>query len=275
MAGTDSSLSTTESPSVPAPVIILVRPQLSENIGMCCRAMLNCGLSDLRLVSPRQDWPSEKGRAAASGADSVVDGARIFETTAEAIADLTLVYAATARPRESSQRVQVPREMAGTLRTAARAGSPTGIMFGPEAKGLNNDDVVLSNAIVAVPLNPAFKSLNLAQAVFCMGYEWFQTAVDETEWRKTAATKPVERASKADLINMFRHLESELIKCGFLNPPEKRPAMIQNIRTMFQRADLTDQEVRTMRGIISGLTRRHEQKRQGLVVSDESTLKRE
>lgn len=227
---------------------------------MCCRAMLNCGLDDLRLVSPRQNWPTDKGRAAASGADLVVDGARIFETTEQAIADLTLVYATTARARDSSQRVQVPKEAAAELRLASRNNKKTGIIFGPEAKGLNNDDVVLADSILSVPLNPAFKSLNLAQAVFCISYEWYQAGVDVDLRREQATTKSKDLAPKEDLVHMFNHLETELIDCGFLNPPEKRPAMIQNIRTIFQRAELTDQEVRTMRGIISGLTRKHERK---------------
>ncbi len=222
--------------------------------------MLNCGLSDLRLVVPKQGWPTAKGRAAASGADLVVDNARIFESTEQAIADLTLVYATTARARDSSHRAQVPKEAATELRLASSKGNKTGIIFGPEAKGLSNDDVVLADSILAVPLNPAFKSLNLAQAVFCISYEWYQAGVDADNWPKSATTKPKELAAKKDLVHMFEHLETELIECGFLNPPEKRPAMIQNIRTMFQRAELTDQEVRTMRGIISGLTRVHERK---------------
>ena len=261
MAGTDSTLSEASLPGGTTPAISLVRPQLAENVGMCCRAMLNCGLDDLRLVAPKQGWPTEKGRAAASGADLVVDGARIVETTEEAIADLTLVYATTARPRDSSGSAQVPKQAAIELRQASEKGQKTGIIFGPEAKGLNNDDVALADSILAVPLNPAFKSLNLAQAVFCISYEWFQAGVDTDVWRKAATTKPRELAPKKDLVHMFDHLETELIDCGFLNPPEKRPAMIQNIRTMFQRAQLTDQEVRTMRGIISGLTRKHERKR--------------
>jgi tRNA/rRNA methyltransferase len=261
LAGTDSSLSDETQQNGPAPAIILVRPQLAENVGMCCRAMLNCGLTDLRLVSPVQGWPTDKGRAAASGADVVVDGATIFETTEAAIADLTLVYATTARPRDTSGRAQVPKQAARELRQASQNGQKTGIIFGPEAKGLNNDDVVLADSILAVPLNPAFKSLNLAQAVFCVSYEWFQAGVDSAAWLETATTKAKDVATKQALVHMFEHLETELIDCGFLNPPEKRPAMIQNIRTIFQRAELTDQEVRTMRGIISGLTRTHERKR--------------
>ena len=269
MAGTDSTqIGTPGDIAGNKPAIILVRPQLGENIGMCCRAMLNNGLDDLRLVSPRDGWPNDKARASASGADMVVDNARVYASTEDAVADLKLVYATTARTRDSAQTVYTPREAAHALHQAAGDNQKTGVMFGPEAKGLNNDDTVLADAILAVPLNPTFKSLNLAQAVFCIGYEWFQTSLGETEEeRKSILSTPQEertrRASKQDLVHMFEHLERELDDCGFLRPPEKRPAMVRNIRAMFQRAHMTDQEVRTMRGIISGLTRKHLRSKNG------------
>lgn len=257
VAGTDSSREPSQAAPQGGPAIILVRPQLGENIGMCCRAMLNNGLTDLRLVDPRDGWPNDKARAAASGADVVVDGVRIFETTADAVTDLNRVYATTARPRDSSQTVMTPREAAPSLHADARNGVRTGVLFGPEAKGLANEDVVMADAILAVPLNPAFRSLNLAQAVFCVAYEWFQGGVDMAAWHEGTSSRGAAPASKEDLVHMFEHLEQELDDCGFLRPPEKRPTMVQNIRIMFQRAQLTDQEVRTMRGIISGLTRKH------------------
>ena len=260
MAGTDKSAPESAAieliPDGP-PVMILVRPQLGENIGMCARAMMNCGLSDMRIVDPRDGWPSERARAAASGADAVIDGARIYETTADAVADLRFVLATTARPRDSVQQVMTPREAAPTLHRAHRDGIATGVIFGPEAKGLANKDVVLADAILAVPLNPAFKSLNLAQAVFCVGYEWLQTGIDEATWRETASNRAARPANKQELNGLFEHLESELDDCGFLRPPEKRPAMVRNIRNMLQRAQFTEQEVRTFRGIVSGLTRTH------------------
>lgn len=262
MAGTDSTQQQTSDIPAGGPAIILVRPQLGENIGMCCRAMLNNGLQDLRLVAPRDGWPSEKARAAASGADVVVDNVQVFETTEEAVADLNRVYATTARPRDSSQTVMTPREAVSGMHADARNGGRTGVLFGPEAKGLANDDVVLADAILAVPLNPSFKSLNLAQAVFCVSYEWYQAGIDMDAWREDTSSRGAAPASKEDLVHMFEHLEKELDDCGFLRPPEKRPAMVQNIRIMFQRAQLTDQEVRTMRGIISGLTRKHLRGRQ-------------
>ncbi len=263
MAGTDSTKhSDMHASSEHNLAIILVRPQLSENIGMCCRAMLNNGLTDLRLVLPRDGWPTQKGRASASGADIVVDNARVFETTEQAVADLNLVYATSARQRDSAQITHTPRQAALEMHQTHNDGLRAGVLFGPEAKGLNNDDLALSDAILAVPLNPAFKSLNLAQAVFCISYEWFQASLGDTEeMRKsilpTAQEERTRLASKADLIHMFEHLEKELDDCGFLRPPEKRPTMVRNIRTMFQRAQMTDQEVRTMRGMISGLVRKH------------------
>lgn len=257
MAGTDSTQPQSDLNPDQTPAVILVQPQLGENIGMCCRAMLNNGLQDLRIVQPRDGWPSDKARAAASGADQVIDNAQIFETTSEAIADLQRVFAATARPRDSVQTVMTPREAAPEIHAAAKDGIKSGIIFGPEAKGLANEDVVLADTILSVPLNPAFKSLNLAQAVFCVGYEWYQAGFDMAAWHAGSSTGDATPATKQKLLHMFEHLEDELDKCGFLRPPEKRPAMVQNIRTMFQRARLTDQEVRTMRGIISGLTRKH------------------
>ncbi|MEQ8666950.1 MAG: RNA methyltransferase [Rhodospirillales bacterium] len=260
MAGTDrSSTDNTDLQFMPdgPPAVILVRPQLGENIGMCARAMMNCGLTDLRLVAPRDGWPNEKSHASASGADSILDAARVFETTAEAVANLRFVLATTARPRDSAQRVLTPRDAATELHRAHADGIETGVIFGPESKGLANEDVAEADAILAVPLNPAFKSLNLAQAVFCIGYEWLQTGIDEAAWRETASTRESRPATKQELLGLFEHLESELDECGFLRPPEKRPAMVRNIRNMLHRAQLSEQETRTFRGMISGLTRRH------------------
>ncbi len=257
MAGTDSTQQPPQASPGTGPVIILVRPQLGENIGMCCRAMLNNGLEELRLVQPRDGWPSDKARAAASGADAVVDNVKVFDTTADAVADLHRVFATTARPRDSAMPVMTPKDAAPEIHARAEDGIRTGILFGPEAKGLSNEDVAHADTILAVPLNPSFKSLNLAQAVFCVAYEWYQAGLDKESWQESASTRETVPATQQELLYMFEHLEEELDKCGFLRPPEKRPTMVQNIRIMFQRAQLTDQEVRTMRGIISGLTRKH------------------
>ena len=252
MAGTDSSRTGAASvDETTAPAVILVDPQLGENIGMVARAMLNCGLGDLRLVRPRDGWPSDKAVAAAAGADVVVERARLFPTTADAVADLNRVYAATARARGMVKPVVTPRQAAAEMHELAAGGGRTGILLGPEAKGLKNDDVALADTIVMVPLNPAFMSLNLAMAALLVGYEWYQAA-DGTAPRTLAmnATRP---ASRDELIGLFEHLERELDACGFLHVSEKRPIMVRNLRNMLHRAELTEQEVRTLRGVIAGL----------------------
>ena len=248
MAGTDAS----KRRDVPdaGPAIVLVRPQLGENIGFAARAMLNFGLTELRLVEPRDGWPNAKARAAAAGADAVIDGARVFPDTAAAVADLTLVYAATARPRGASTDVATPREVAADLRDAVAAGQTVGVLFGPERSGLTNDEVALANAILTVPLNPGFSSIQLGHAVMILGYEWYQAG--EGAARAAAGNHP--SATKAQLIGFFEHLERELDACGFLHPPEMRPTIVRNIRTLFQRARLTEREVRTLRGIVAGLS---------------------
>jgi len=235
-----------------SPAVILVEPQLGENIGMVCRAMLNCGLTDLRLVNPRDGWPNDKAGKTASGAGVVLENARVYESTADAIADLGFVLATTARARDMTKDVFTARAAATEMRGLLAQGTLCGVMFGKEAVGLHNDDVALADAILMVPLNPAFSSLNLAQAVLLMGYEWFQSATEQpdTSFEVRLDTR---LATKEELVGMFEHLEGELDDCGFLALPDKRPNMVRNLRNMFQRARMTDQEVRTMRGVISGL----------------------
>ena len=171
MSGTDRSRA--DGVHEGGPAIILIEPQLGENIGMVARAMLNCGLTDLRLVRPREIWPNDKAVAAASGADRVLDKARLFASATDAIADLNHVYATTARPRYMTKRVMTPRQAASELRAEIASGAASGILFGKEAAGLHNDDIALAEAIITVPLNPAFSSLNLGMAVLIVGYEWF------------------------------------------------------------------------------------------------------
>lgn len=249
MAGTDK----TQDAVAGGPAIILVRPQLGQNIGAAARAMWNCGLVDLRLVGPREGWPNEWAVKAASGADAVIEAARTFETVADAIADLVHVYAASARPRDMIQTVMTPRAAAREMRERAPTGAGIGVLFGPERAGLTNDDMALADRVIEAPLNPAYRSLNLAQAVLLVAYEWFQEGADAPGLRVAqGATGP---ASKADLMGLFQHLEGELDACGFLRVAEKRPSMVRNIRNIFQRAGLMEQEVKTLRGIISCLTR--------------------
>jgi tRNA/rRNA methyltransferase len=258
VAGTDRSRSAA---LAPGPAVILVEPQLGENIGMAARAMLNCGLTDLRLVAPREPWPNDKAVAAASGADSVLAKARLYPTAEAAIADLTLVLATTARERDMTKRIVTPRQAAGELRRHIAAGGPAGLLFGREAKGLVNDEIALADAIIAAPLNPAFRSLNLGMAVLLVGYEWLMAG--EGSPASTLAMPPETRpAHKAELLSLFEHLERELDSCGFLRNTQQRPTMIRNLRNALGRAAFTEQEVRTFRGIVtclvSGRPRQHD-----------------
>lgn len=239
-------------PSIPA--VILVEPQLGENIGTASRAMLNFGLTDLRLVNPRDGWPNERARAASSGADQVLDAVKLCQTTVEAVADLDYVIATTARTRDLVKPVFTPETAAAKLREVIAQGGRAGVLFGPERTGLNNDDVTLADAVMMVPVNPAFASLNLAQAVLLTGWEWFKRGDDTAAERLDYLdTRP---ANKEELVGFYEHLEGALDKSGFLRPVERRYLMVRNIRNMFNRAGLTEQEVRTLRGIVASLTRR-------------------
>ena len=239
-------------PSSTGPAVILVRPQLSENIGTAARAMLNNGLTDLRLVGPKPDWLSDRAVAAASGADRVLLGARLFDSTRDAVADLNRVWAATARNRFMVKPVDTPRTAAAAMRAIAAESQNFGVLFGPERTGLENDDVSLADTVITVPLNPDYCSLNLAQCVLLVAYEWYQTAEPSLpERHMTKGAEPP--ASKEKLQHFFDHLERELDACGFLRIPDKRPVMVRNIRNMFQRAQLTGQEVQTLHGIVHEL----------------------
>lgn len=231
------------------PAIVLVEPQLGENIGTAARAMMNCGLDDLRLVRPRDGWPNDKAVAAASGADAVLDKARLYPSVEAAIGDLLHVYASTARDRYMVKRELIPRRAAEEMRGFIAAGEPCGVLFGPERTGLVNDHIALADTVVSVPLNPAFASLNLAQAVLLVGYEWF-----------TAKTEPCPEhmhrghsraANKEELLRFFEHFEEALVESGFLRHPDKRPSMTRNLRNLFQRAGCTEQELRTLHGVIT------------------------
>ncbi|KAA5603729.1 RNA methyltransferase [Roseospira marina] len=234
-----------------APIVVLVRPQLAENVGTAARAMMNCALPELRLVAPREDWLSEKAVAAASGAESVLRRAHAYDSTEAALADCHRVYATTARRRDLIKPLTTPRHGAAAMRAGLAAGQRVAVLFGPERTGLANDDVALADTIVEVPLNPAHSSLNLAQAVLLVGYEWFQAGVDRPPVE--LVTNGAEPADRAMLMTFFRHLEGELDACGFLRHPEKRPGMVRNLRALFQRAELTVPEVRTLHGVVKEL----------------------
>ena len=237
-----------------SPAIILVGAQLGENIGTVARAMLNFGLTDLRLVSPRPGWQMERALKASAGAEALIENHRLFDTVGEATADLGYVAATTARQRDMVKPVVTPAAMASAMRARRSENHPqSGILFGCERTGLDNDDISLADVICSVPLNPDFSSLNLAQAVLLMGYEWFQAA-DATP-REQFELHDARPATRGEINAMFAHLESALDAAGFLAPPEKKPAMARNIRNIFNRSALTEQDVQTLRGIFNALLR--------------------
>lgn len=234
------------------PAIILVEPQLGENIGMVARAMANFGLSELRLVNPRDGWPSEKARAAASKADHVIDAVVVFDTLEQAVADLNFVYATTARERDGFKPVRGPEEANRTLRTRTDAGERTGILFGRERFGLSNEEVAMADEIVTFPVNPAFASLNIAQAVLLMSYEWMKSGFETGE--QTPFSGPeLAPASKEQLNGMIGHLEAALDARGYFRPAAKKPKMLDNLRAVLTRPAFTVEEIKLLRGIISSL----------------------
>jgi tRNA/rRNA methyltransferase len=247
------------------PAIILVKPQLGENIGFAARAMANFGLTDLRLVNPRDGWPNDKAHAAAAGAAFVVEQATLFDSVESAIGDLNFVFATTARPRGMVKPVLAPERAAAELRQREKRGERTGVLFGPERSGLDNDTIALADKILTAPVSPGFASLSLPNAVLLFGYAWLKgesavpslgraTAFDgpATEGLALSDTRP---ATRQELFALFEHLEAELDRSGFLYPPEKRPAMVRAIRNMFHRMGATEQDVRTWRGIVASLSR--------------------
>lgn len=234
-----------------SPVIILVKPQLAENIGAAARAMFNGGLKRMRLVAPRSGWPDPQALRTSTGAYKVLDDAEVFESTRTAIADLKIIYATTARIRDMNKPVFEPWQAVQNLYEAALQGVQGGILFGPERSGLENEDISLANGLIHVPLNPEFTSLNLAQAVLIMAYEWFKN-LGLNPYKLNAKPQP-ELASKAELLEFFDQLENELDRSGFLRVAHKRPIMVRNLRNIFQRVPLTSQEIRTLRGVIASL----------------------
>jgi tRNA/rRNA methyltransferase len=252
MAGTDR----TRAPVLGGPAIILVEPQMGENIGAAARAMLNFGLTDLRLVRPRDGWPNEKAEAMAAGARAVLDGVRLFDTTAAAVADLQRVYATTARARDMLKPVVGPRQAAADMRAALARQEACGILFGGERAGLGNDDVVLADTILTVPLNPAFASLNLGQAVLLVAYEWFQ-AGEGARPMDAPAVLPrdgVRPATKQELTRLFEHFEAALDEAGYFDrTPDRRPVQVRNLRNLLQRANLLDADIHALHGILKGL----------------------
>jgi len=241
-----------ERPWATAPAVVLSRPQMGENIGAAARAMKNFGLKELRLIAPLSGWPNERAQVLASGAGDIIEATQVFADAPAALADFGLVLATTARARDVLREVLTPEEAARRLRTASASGVRTAILFGGERAGLSNDEMSLCDAAITIP-TAEFPSLNLGQAVLLLGYEWLKSAdhTPATRTRKTIA-KPADRA---ELMGLFEHLERELDAAQFLFPPEKKETMVRNMRAMILRAELSDQEVRTIRGIIVALVK--------------------
>ena len=230
-----------------APVFILVRPQMGENIGACARVMGNFGIPELRIVAPRDGWPNDK--AVAMAADSpVLDNAQLFDTVADAVADRQVLYASTGTPRNMAKPTVTAREACSRARAEIAAGQRVGVLFGAEKSGLDNADIARADAVLALPVDPDFSSLNLAMACGVIAHEWRAgESVPE-------GFKPVEdRATQAELDGLYQHFHDELDRAGFFYPPEKTPLMMQNLINLFARASATVQEVRTMRGVIKAL----------------------
>jgi cysteinyl-tRNA synthetase/tRNA/rRNA methyltransferase len=239
------------SPVGNTPVVILVRPQLADNIGACARAMANGGLFHLRLVAPRDGWPQHKAWRNSSGAHRILDEVRVFGSVPEAVADLQHVFATCPRPRHIIKPVLTARGAAAELREICGRDLRVGLLFGPERAGLDNDDMAQADMLVRYPLNPAFMSLNLAQAVMVLAYEWWMAA--EPTPPRELMTNETSVATKGELENFLAHLVDQLDACGFLRNLPKRPGMVRNIRHFFQRGEVTEQELRTLHGIVTEL----------------------
>ncbi len=248
MAGTDHRQ--TRDPE-PVPVFVLVAPQMGENIGAAARAMWNFGLDRLRLVAPRDGWPNARAVATASGAGRVLDAARVAASTAEACADLDLLFATTARPRGLTKLVVTPAQAMQEARAAIAAGSRVGVLFGPERAGLDNADIARAQAVIAVPVNPAFGSLNLAQCALIVAQEWLRA--DDATPPADYVLAGTRRASGIEIDRLRAHLVARLDAVGFFFPAHKRDSMILNIENLLARAPLTDADVRVIHGIVRAL----------------------
>jgi tRNA/rRNA methyltransferase len=247
-AGTDKTKRWVETPG---PVVVLVEPQLGENIGAAARAMANFGLSRLRLVKPRQAWPNDKAQMMAAGADRILERAQLYDTLEAAVADCSFVLAATARAHDQAKPVVGPAEAAAQIAPRIAAGETVAIVFGRERNGLENDEVALADRILTLPVNPAFASLNLAQAIVIVAYEWFTRSTGaELPFRMPEKSPP---AQKQQLLAFFASLERELEKVEFFRPPDKRETMQINLRNIFSRMQPTQQDVQTLHGVIMSI----------------------
>jgi tRNA/rRNA methyltransferase len=230
----------------PPPVIVLVRPQLGQNIGKAARAMLNFGLTEMRIVAPRDGWPNPDAGPAASGADAVLEKAQLFDTVEEAVADCSQVFASTVRRRDLVMPVVGPEDMASRI---AATGGRSAILFGPERSGLETEEVALSHAIVTVPINPEFGSLNLAQAVILLAYEWSRGEA----LAQPPAKELEDQAPHGEIDGMIAQLDEALVDKGYFHPPSRTRATRNTIRTIFMKTGWSSREVKAVRGIIRAL----------------------
>lgn len=256
MAGTNrSALDDDVLTAAMMPAVILSHPQMGENIGAAARAMKNCGLHDLRLVKPRDGWPNPAAEAMASGGADILTAAKVFETTPEAAGDITLLIATTARKRGMAQTVMTPRQAANAIISHHQAGGRAGMLFGAERAGLDNDEAALANILVTVPLNPAFSSLNLAQAVLLMGWECRMAGLAVSQEQGETASEEDDKASLEDREYFYAMLEDSIAKGGFFASPDMRPVIMRNIKAMFNKAPLSRQDIRTLHGIVKAIAR--------------------
>ena len=248
MSGTDR---TKTGRDLDGPAIILVEPQLGENIGMAARAMGNFALTRLRIVNPRDGWPNVAAQRAAAGADQILEHAELFGTVEQAVADLDLLYATTARAHDQAKPVMGPQAAAQEMAAQGAGGVKAGILFGRERWGLTNEEVARANRIITFPVNPGFASLNLAQAVLLMGYEWFKLATEGA--LPFAMPERSERASQHQMDAFFENLVRELDRVEFLRPAEKRDTMLVNLRNIFLRMEPTKQDMHTLHGVVMAI----------------------
>ena len=247
------------------PVVILVRPQLGENIGAAARAMMNCGLREMRIVAPRDGWPNPAALPMAAGGASIILSATVHDSVAAAAHDLTFLAALSARRRDMPVRTSDPRAVTAEL---LRHGGKAGLMFGPEASGLDNEDVVRADCLVTADLNPDYPSLNLAQAVLLMAWEWRAAAavkmgVDPADRPDMRDDDAAESATILERDRFHERLEAELDSGGFFISPEMAPAVKRNLRALFGRARPTSQEISTLHGVIQALTKKRDRSKSG------------
>lgn len=240
-----------------SPAIILVRPQLGANIGMVARAMANFSLADLRLVSPRDGWPNPDAGPPAAGADHILADATVYDDIAGALHDCVLTFATTVRPRELSKPVVSPRVAAARVRQAQGQGMRAGILFGPERSGLTADDLAAVQSIITCPVDAGFGSLNLAQAVLLVAYEYFQAGVPA----ENGTRQHIARAPHAEVAGLIAHVEDELEQAGYFHVPARAPASKRTLAHLFSRPDFTSEEVRTLRGVVRALAQERKRRR--------------